>query len=334
MLIEARTGTQPPELDKALAETRQLLSDPQLPDSERPAALLQEANILVLMNRPQESTAVLGKIPDTRPLRGEISLLKGRVALAEGLALKKVAGGPSPPANDAKRPSSAAPLAKGDASHEKFRLAIELFRKALSQDLDDGHVARQAAYLIGLCLVEEGDLPAALNQMERAARLFPETPESLAALCRQGEIARRIRRHAEAVSAYQRLVSAWSRQEELGSPWISRAEARASLLDACQEYLKAEKYQTAVLLSKSLARFLPPDEALQLTAQVYRTWGDNLMEQADHLPPEKAEELRKVARRAVPPSGRLFPRGGPIAVHDAAISRPGPAQRQRVLRRS
>ena len=125
------------------------------------------------------------------------------------------------PSSLLRRRDTPLPLHEGRRrSKEKFRPAIEWFRKALSQDLGDNRVARQAKYLIGLCLMEQGDLPAALNQMERTARLFPETPESLAALYQQGEIARRMGRHAEAVSAYRRLVAAYSRQDEFHNPWI------------------------------------------------------------------------------------------------------------------
>ena len=69
--------------------------------------------------------------------------------------------------------------------------------------------------------MEQGDLSAALNQMDRTVRLFPETPESLAALYQQGEIARRMGRHTEAVSAYRRLVSAYAQQDEFHNPWIT-----------------------------------------------------------------------------------------------------------------
>jgi TolA-binding protein len=162
--------------------------------------------------------------------------------------------------------------------------------------MGDSRVARQASYLIGLCLMEQGDLPAALNQMERTSRLFPETAESLAALFQQGEIARRMGRHEEAVLAYRRLVSAYARQDEFHNPWITVPQLRTALLGVCQEYLKAETYKTALLLSKSLVHLLPKADALQLTAQIYRTWGEHLMEQAEQLPPDKAEELRKQAR--------------------------------------
>ena len=192
------------------------------------------------------------------------------------------------------------------ASKEKFRSAIESFRRALSQDMGDKRATRQATYLTGLCLMEQGDWPGALKQMQHTSRLFPETPESLAALYQQGEIGRRMDRHAEAVSAYRRLVTAYTQQDEFRNPWITLAQMKATLLGVCHEYLKAGKYETAVLLSKSLAHLLPKAEALQLTAQFYRTWGDNLLEQAEHLPSGKAEELRRQARTQLRQAGSSY----------------------------
>jgi tetratricopeptide (TPR) repeat protein len=309
MLIEARAGVQPPEFDKALAESRKLLSDPHLDDAGAPGTpgrwqvLIQQAQILIRMNRGQECAAVLDKIPDNPLLRGDIRLLRGRLALREGQALKKAGtrtqgtGYPTgfPGANEVPKEAK-----------DKFRWAIESFRKALGPDQGDSRVARQANYLIGLCLMEQGDLPAALNQLERTSRLFPETPEDLAALYQQGEIARRMGRHAEAVSAYRRLLALYARQDEFHNPWVNLAQLKATLVGVCLDYLNAEKYETALFLSKALVQLLSKDEALQLTARIYRTWGDNLLRQAEHLPPERAEELRRQARTQLRRAGDSY----------------------------
>ncbi len=112
----------------------------------------------------------------------------------------------------------------------------------------------------------------------------------------QGEIGRRMGRHEEAVLAYRRLVTGCARQDEFHNPWITLSQVQSTLLRVCQEYVKAEKWATGVELSKSLVHLMPKDQALQLTAQIYHTWGENLMEQAEHLPPERGELLRKQAR--------------------------------------
>jgi TolA-binding protein len=43
-----------------------------------------------------------------------------------------------------------------------------------------------------------------------------------------------------------------------------------------------------------------------MTARIYRTWGDNLLEQAEHLPPDKAEGLRKLARTQLRQAGDTY----------------------------
>jgi tetratricopeptide (TPR) repeat protein len=280
LLIEALLGVQPPQLDKALAECQKLLADPQLMEPQRQQAILQQARTLIRMNRLSECSAALDRLPNDPVLRGDVSLLRGRLALRAGQALKATAG-PSGLPKDAK---------------EKFRSAIESFRRALDQDQGDSRVARTATYLIGLSLLEQGDSAAALKQLERTAEVFPNTPESLAALFQQGEVFRSMGRHPEAGLAYRRLLSEYSRLDEFHNPWISLVKLKTSLLSVCQEYLKAEAYKNALQLSQSLVHLLPKAEALELTARVYRTWGDNLLDQAEHLPPEKAEELRKEAR--------------------------------------
>jgi len=291
LLVETCLVVGPPELDKALAESEKLLADRQLIDPGRRQALLQQAEILLRMNRTKQCAALLDTIPDNPLLRCDVSLLRGRLALGEGQALKKAAAGSREVPGDAK---------------EKFRAAIEIFRKAMNQDLGDKRVARQASYLVGLCLMELGDLPAALTQMERTARMFAETPEAVAALYQHGDIAGRMGRHSEAVSAYRRLVAAYAQQVEFHNPWISQAQVQSALCDVCQKYLKAEKFETAVLLSGLLVHLAPKAEALQWTAQIYRAWGENLLDQAERLPPQQAEALRRQARTQLRRAGDSY----------------------------
>ncbi len=269
MLIEAYLGVQPPQYPKALAENQKRLSDPHLAKSDRNRLLIQQAEILLGMDRRKECAAIVEKLSGDPSLRGDIALLRGRLALAEGQAQK---------------------------SQDRIRAAMQEFRKALGERFADIRIARQANYLLGLCQLQLGDLLAALNQMNHTARLFADSPEALAAWRQQAEIARRLGRHVEAVLACQNFAAAFAQQDELHNPWVDRSQLSGTLLAACQEYLKAEKYETALLLGKLLVHFLPKVEAMQWTAQIYRTWGDNLMERAEHLPWEQAEKIRRQAR--------------------------------------
>jgi tetratricopeptide (TPR) repeat protein len=299
LLISALTGVHPPELEKALAETGKLLADPQLSGDARSEAQLDQARILLRLDRTAQCAALLDKLPNDPLLRGHVSLLRGRLALSEGLAAKKAEHG--------KGDSSVFAETKiGTVPKAKFQLAIDWLRKAIGQDAGDNRIARQANYLIGVCLAEQGDLPAALAQTERTARLYPESPECVAAWFQEATIARRMGRHSEAVKAFQRLMSAYSRYDEFHNPWINAPQIEAAIQEAWRDYLKSQTYETAVLLSKLLAHLIPKADALKLTAEIYRTWGENLMEEAEHLSPDKAERRRKEARLPLRRAGDTY----------------------------
>ena len=288
LLIETLAGVYPPELEKALAESQKLLPDPRLGDQDRNQALLVQARILFRMDRTRQCAALLDKLPDDLMLRGPIALLRGQLALKEVQTMKK--SGRTVP-NDAQA---------------SLQLAIDWFRKALGQSAGDNGIARQANYLIGVGLVEQGSLAAAVAQMERTVKLYPGSPEYIAALFQEGEIYRRMGRHGESVTAYKRLMSAYSHMDEFHNPWISAPQIQTTIEAVCRDYVKGEKYNTALLLAGSLAGPFPKEDSLKLAAEIYRTWGENLLEAADRLPPERAERLRKEARFALRRAGDSY----------------------------
>jgi tetratricopeptide (TPR) repeat protein len=285
LLITTLTGVFPPELEKALAESEKLLADPQLSGDARNEAILEKGRILLRLDRTAQCAELLKQFPDDVLMRGYVSLVRGQMALGEGQAAKRV-------------------NTKEDST--KFQLAIDWFRKALSQAVGDKRIARQADYLIGVCAAEKGDLSAALAQMEWTMQLYPESPEYVAALFQEAAIARRMGRHSESVRAYQRLVSVYDRCDEFHNPWISAPQIKTALQDACRDYLKSETYETAVLLNKLLSHLVPKLDALRSTVDIYRTWGENRMDQAERLPPEPAEKLRKEGRFALRRAGDAY----------------------------
>ena len=122
-----------------------------------------------------------------------------------------------------------------------------------------------------------------------------------------------------------------ARQDEFHNPWITLSQVQSTLLRVCQEYVKAEKWATGVEISTSLVHLMPKDQALQLTAQIYHTWGENLMEQAEHLPPERAESLRKQARTQFRRAGDTLDGGGPRTIYNPPVSGAALEQCQRYL---
>ncbi|MGA2619074.1 MAG: tetratricopeptide repeat protein [Thermoguttaceae bacterium] len=291
LLAEAWLAEATPAPDKALAEIQQYLAAASLTAAERNAGLLQRAQILFRLGRTADCAAVLDKIPPQAALRGEIAVLRGRMLYRQAKSL--------PAAADA-RP------ADRQQARKKYQAAIEAFRLAQGLDTVGNRATYQAMYLTGLCLAELDDPGAALKQLARTSKLATETPEGLAAALAEAELARRTGSDAVALAAYRRVLASISLPEELHNPWFSLPELRAAVLAASQDYLAAGKFDTAFSLCRALHPLFPKTRALEMTANVLRTWGHNLLEQAENLPADRAELLRRQGRYQLRRAGSVY----------------------------
>lgn len=271
----------PPALEQALVENTKYVSDAAMDDDTRCEALLQRAQILFRLGQLPECTATLDKIPAHLGRRGEAAVLRGRILCREAQAIKSKPNAPK----DARQ--------KAD---EKYRAAMEIFRLAQGQDTVSNRATRQAMYLIGQCLVELGDDKAALAQFSRTGKLFADTPEGVAAVLGEAEAARRLSRDATAMAAYQRVLSAMADPQQPSNPWISPPELRGALTAAYQDYITAGKYELALQLTRHLTPTFSSVKALEMRVNAYRTWGQSLLTQAEPLPPDRAQPIRRQAR--------------------------------------
>ena len=253
LLIAALGGVHPPELDKALAESMKLLADPQLSDDARGTRS---------WSRRGSSSAWTARRRAPRcwtRRRGSDALRPGIAAPRQGRAQRR-SGRQEGARHDRCLTPSLALQACPDARARRYNWQSTGSARPSARTPRRPR-RRPACYLIGVCLAEQGDLTAAVAQIERTSRLYPQSPEFMAALFQQGEIFRRMGRQ-ESVSAYQRLITAYSRIDEFHNPWIGPPQIQATLQGVCREYVKAEKYNTALAISNLLFRLMPKDEAL------------------------------------------------------------------------
>lgn len=277
-LASVYLNQEPPDFAKALTENEAYLADAHLSDSDHDQGLLRQAEILFRLGRTAECAAVLNELPTDTNLRGEAMVLRGRMLRDEALALKK------------------AGQAANATVQEKYKTAIEAFRLAQGRDTVNNLATPKAMYLTGLCHLELGDRKAALAQFARTNRLFPETPEGLAADFQQAELARRLGRDTDAVAAYRRLLGAISDPLEFHTPWFTLKQLRTAVLTARQEYLTAKNFDWATQISRLLSKLLPKPRALELTAEAYQSWGQHLVSEAERQAQKQAETLRRQAR--------------------------------------
>lgn len=298
LLVQAWLAENPPALDRALAENEQVLADKELTADQRSEGLLRRAQILFRMDRFAECTATLDKIPHdseghyrVAAVAGEVAVLRGRMLLREAQKLKTKPG------------ASATDL---QHAHEKFMAAIEAFRTGQSEDTADNRATRQAMYLTGLCMVELGDNATAMARFARTSKLFGDVPEGLAATFQQAELARRMERYPEALAAYRHVLATIGKPENFHNPWVSIKELRGAVLAACEEFLAKGKPELAAALCRKLEPLFSKAQALETTAHVCLAWGQSLVEQADTLPPDRSEDLRRQGRVQFRRAGGIY----------------------------
>ncbi len=292
LLAEAWLAEATPAPDKALAEIQKYLAAAGLTAAERDAGLLQRAQILFRLGRTADCAAALNKISPDPALRGEIAVLRGRMLYREAKSL---------PAD------AAAGSADRRQARQKYQAAIEAFRLAQGLDTVGNRATYQAMYLTGLCLAELGDSRAALKQLARTSKLATTaSAEGVAAALAEAELARRTGSDALALAAYRRVLASIGAPEELHNPWFSLPEVRADLLAAGQDYQAAGKFDVAFALCRALHPLFPKTRALEMTANVLRTWGQNLLEQAEGLPADRAELLRRQGRYQLRRAGSVY----------------------------
>ena len=213
-----------PDLPKAMAENALYLADCSLGPTARGEGLLQRARILFLMDHDRECLATLDKIPEAANLGGHATVLRGQILYREAHALNNKAG---------------ATADQRKAAQQKYEAAIRAFRQAQSRDTVSNQATRQAAYLIGVCLMEKGDLGEAAAQFARTAKLFSEFPEgSGGQLPRSGNCRARAKHDGDALSAYHRALPAVGDPSNYCNPWISLETLRLRALAAYQAYLR------------------------------------------------------------------------------------------------
>jgi tetratricopeptide (TPR) repeat protein len=290
-----------PDLKQALAENALYLADKNLSGAASAEGLLQRAQILFHLDRIAECQAVLKQIPAIAAVRGLATVLRGQLLCREAEALRGKAGAKSK---------------QDQAVRRKYEAAIEIFRLAQGRDTVQNAAARQAMYLTGLCMMEIGDSRGALGQLSRTAKLFAEQPEGVAASFHEADLSRQLKRDADALAAYRRLLGAISDPEHFYNRWVTLGELRAHVVAAYRAYLEARNFELALQLSRLLYPLLPQTQVTELTAEVHHSWGQSLLRQAEHAAPSKADWLRHLGRAQLRQAGSVYLRLAQLQVAD------------------
>lgn len=290
LLADALAAAPKPNFDQALRYNQRWLDTVGLPDDERRQALVQRAQIQLAKGDLAACRKTLAQIPADAKVRAEMTLLAGRLLLADARALE--------------HPSAAGENDEITASYER---AVTTLREAARQAQADRQVRAAAMLLMGTCQLESGNARAALDQFERTYHEFADTPLGFAAAVEEAWLLNSLGRFADAMAIFRVVLPSFD-EVSLQDPWLTAAALQARMVQVYQELLKHEQFELAASLAGLLDGVLGPRRATQLLAQAQETWGRSLLARADGLPQRKAALARRQGRRILREAGQTFRR--------------------------
>lgn len=279
-----------PQWVEALAHNTEYLADESLSDAQRHAGQLERGQIEFGLADYANCRKTLDLIPADSPLANEAAVMRARLTIEEARAL---AAGNTPPPEPA--------LAK-------FREALALLPVASKANAPAQATLAAVEYLRGICQLEMGDEAAALAQLERTHLHHRDTEAGFAAGYAAAERLRRQGHTDEAMQWYRGALGAVDSEATFKNRWVTLDSLRSNSLDAYQEFLRRQQFESAVELAELMRPVFSPARSLQLQAQARAQWGRHWLNEAAAATPDKAGPLTTQGRQQLREAGRLYHR--------------------------
>ena len=260
-----------PNPEQALHHNTAYLAHTTLTPDERNSALLQHAEILLRLERSDEATQWLAKIPNSSPQHAEALVIQGRRLVGIDRAKKVQAD---------ETTSDAAPVALSQARKQELDDAIRLFREALTLGTPNSDSTRKATYLIGIALAEKRKWSAALEQFQRTRRLFYDSPEGQTAGLYAADVLRQQGKHDEAIAMYLRAFDSAGTPRSYSNPWLPLDGFRKRMVTAYRFYLDEGEFERALALLDGFRPLFTRMHTIELQAQAQLAWADALLKQS------------------------------------------------------
>ena len=297
LLAEAYLNDANPMCEEAFEQNTLYLADKTLIRSDRQQGLLQRAQIQFRQDKMEDCLKTLEEIPAGAALLADALVVRGQIMLSEARRLRADL--------DAKAETPSKKDLEAEIE-EKYHQAMTTFRAAQSRDTLSTQAGHKATYLIGICLKELGDFPKASDEFARTCRVYPGTPEAMAADFELAEMSRQLERDEEALAAYVRTLGSFLDARNYSNPWITLDELRSRTLAAYRYYLEADKFEEALELTRSLYPAFPLPDATRLKAKAYDNWGGAQLEEAAGASSQDGRPVAREGRKKLRLAGRTY----------------------------
>jgi len=261
-------------IEQALELNTRLVEDALLRPEDHDNAWLQRAQILLALDRREESEQALAKVSrDTFRSQGS-AILRAQTKMADG----------------------------------KYREALADL-DPLSRDvgLERAYPA-QAQYLMGVCAEQLGELENAVAFYQRTAERFDDSHEALAARLGAASALRKLGRNEEALENYALVLRSISRPKSFRNRWVTLKKLQDTVIDAWNSWMEHHFYDEAIALSDLMSPAIPREQAIELSARANQRWAQHQEAEVAKLPfdrqPARREDVEMRWRR----SGQAFAR--------------------------
>ncbi|MCC6125588.1 MAG: tetratricopeptide repeat protein [Pirellulales bacterium] len=292
LLADASLSESKPDLAAAMAQNAIFLADKKLSAADRQQGLLLKARIQLRMDKLDECRATLKEIPENARNIAATMVVGGQIPMREAALLR---------GKDAAESESGR-----TAAREKYRAAIETLRLAENRAAAGSEAARRAMYSIGVCLMETGEDRAAADQFTRVRKVYPDSPEAVAALLQEAELSRRGGRNMEMLSEYRRALGAFDKSIPYHNAWIPPEELKTRLMNAYRQFQSKQQFEICVQLIGLLKPHIPAGQSLLMQGDLHAKWGQYLANSAEKAGRNKREPLRRLAREQFRRAGQNY----------------------------
>lgn len=275
MMVESQLRTLPPDVDASHKTLTQWKAIPGLSDSESAKIKLAEAQVEFEDLNLAKTEELLLDIPAGTPEFYDALVWRGRWRLERATE-------------------------RDVAPEEKMRLlreAEEILRTAKVSAETPRHIRRQATYMSGRAVREQGKHQEAMGTFISVRQTDPKSAEAIASGVEEAEILLELGKLHNSISTARNVLRNIEDLSLYNEKWLIVPELKRRLLDIGRAMRDMGEYEKAIRLSEDLGLAFPFQDSLRLQGETFEQWGDELDAAGDANRAMVVGKYRTAARR-------------------------------------
>jgi tetratricopeptide (TPR) repeat protein len=260
-------------MEQALDLNSKLIANSTLSPDDRDTAWLQRAQILLALDRRDESELALKEVSSDGDRSTGSRILQAQTKMADG----------------------------------KYQEAIELLKPLAAEGLQRVYAA-QATYLMGVCAEQLGELENAVAFYQRTGDRFGQSHEALAARLGAATALRKLGRNEEALESYAQVLRSVSRPKSFRNRWLSLRKLHETVVEAWNAWMEHHFFEEAIALSDMMSPAIPREQAIEFLARANQRWAQHLEGEFVRLSSDRQAEQREALQLRWRLAGQAYAR--------------------------